>query len=393
LRQIHYLAQRYDLTVIGYGEPDPSWPQLVWRSVPEPHMLAKVAKLVWYVVGRLWPQAYDAWFWSQKRHQLAYQFALASGADAIHANDWQALPIAARAAARTGARVVLHMHEYAEEERSDHIVWRILVSPAIRFLIRQYVALEGAPVDASITVCEMIAARYRRELGLDPVVVMNAPSRVELPPRSSAGDPRRVRMIHHGYAKRGRGLHELIQVVARTDQRFTLDFMLVEDDGGYIDELKRLAQRIVPGRVFFRDPVKPGDIVRAVAEYDMGLSVIQPTTYNNLAMLPNKFFEYVQAGLAVCVGPSPAMAHVVTRFGFGLVASSFNPRAVATCLNQLGSQDLQRMQAAARKAATVLNAEVEMGKILALYDRLLANGGPNTASTVGGQPWLAVGGR
>ena len=99
--------------------------------------------------------------------------------------------------------------------------------------------------------------------------------------------------------------------------------------------------------------------------------VIEPTSYNNLVMLPNKFFEYVQAGLALCVGPSPAMAELVERHGLGVCAPSFEPADVAATLNRLSAPELGAMQRAARRAAAVLNADVEMAKVVALYRRLL----------------------
>lgn len=372
LRQIDYFSRDFDLTVIGYGTPDPNWP-VTWCSVPEPPFRAKVSKLFWYAAGRILPSFYDAWYWNAERHKQAYQQALSSGAGAFHANDWQSLPIAVEAARRTGASVIFHMHEYAEQERDNDPLWRLLVAPAVRYLIRKYVLHSGVRIDASITVCEPIAERYRRELGLDPIVVYNAPKPVDFLPRDDSSTGDRIRLIHHGYAKRGRGLHRMIQMLALADQRYTLDFMLVEDDRGYIDELKKLADRLAPGRVHFRKPVAPNEIVRSITEYDMGFVVIEPTTYNNLMMLPNKLFEYIQAGLAVCVGPSPAMVSLVQQHGLGVVAASFEPRDVAETLNQVTTREMQDMKRAARRSAAVLNADVEMGKVVTLYYQLFAN--------------------
>jgi len=371
LRQIDYFVHDYDLTVIGFGDPDPSWPPLTWHSVPAPTTISKISKLVWYAAARVYSGLYDAWFWNTTRHKLAYQYAIASGAHAFHANDWQALPVAVRAAHHTKGHVVFHMHEYAEQERTDSLLWRLLVSPAVRNLTRKYISQPDTPIAASITVCEPIAERYRRELGLDPMVVFNAPKPVTDLTREDHVDEERIRLIHHGYAKRGRGLHKLIQALALTDQRFSLDFMLMDDDDGYIDELQRLATRLVPGRVHFRKPVPPGEIVRCISEYDMGFCVIEPSTYNNLVMLPNKLFEYIQAGLAACVGPSPAMVDLVLQHGCGVVAASFKPGDVAETLNRLTCQELENMKQAARRAAMVLNADVEMGKVVAMYRRLL----------------------
>jgi glycosyltransferase involved in cell wall biosynthesis len=111
-----------------------------------------------------------------------------------------------------------------------------------------------------------------------------------------------------------------------------------------------------------------------VADYDMGLCVIQPATYNTLMMLPNKLFEYIQAGLAVCVGPSPAMVEVVQRFKVGVVAPSFKPRDVAAALDRLTVDEVQAMRSAAVHAARTLNADVEMHKIVDLYGGLWAHG-------------------
>jgi hypothetical protein len=386
LRQIDYLAPHYQLTVIGHGEPDPAWPPLAWHAVTKQDLISQLIKLAWCVPGRVLPACYEAWFWGVERHKLAYQHAVASGADAYHANDWEALPVAVAAARRTGARVVFHMHEYAEEERTGSRVWRLLVGPAIRYFMRRYATDPEVPVAASITVCEPIAERYRRELGLRPIVVYNAPRPVALPPPVDRADGGRIRLVHHGYAKRNRGLHELVRAVALADERFTLDFMLVEDDRGYVDELRALGERLAPGRIAFRAPVEPHEIVRTVAEYAMGLCVIEPTSYNQLMMLPNKLFEYVQAGLALCVGPSPAMTDLVGRYGLGVCAPSFAPADVAATLNRLTEPELRAMQQAARRAAAVLNADVEMAKVVALYGRLFDAGDEAVAGGAERQP-------
>jgi len=373
LRQIYYLAAHYDLTVIGHGSPDPAWPDLTWHAIPVATFRSKIERLIWYSLGRLVPGAYDVWYWRTQRFREAYQFALRSGADAIHANDWQALPIAIEVARRTGARVVFHQHEYAELERADSWIWRMLVSPALRHLLARYTSDPHVRLDASITVCEPIAERYRRELSIDPIVVYNAPKPAESRAPAHPTSSTRIRIIHHGYAQRGRGIDQMIRAVALSDPRFTLDLMLMDDDAAHVHDLRRLAEEIAPGRIFFRDPVPPLDIVRTVAEYDIGLCVIQPITYNTLMMLPNKMFEYIQAGLAVCVGPSPAMVEVVRRFGVGVVAPSFTPHDVAATLDRLTVDQVEAMRTAALHAARTLNADVEMHKIVDLYDGLWAN--------------------
>jgi glycosyltransferase involved in cell wall biosynthesis len=86
--------------------------------------------------------------------------------------------------------------------------------------------------------------------------------------------------------------------------------------------------------------------------------------------LPNKFFDYVMAGLAVCIGPSPSMVEMVNKYGFGCVAPSFDPKDFAKLLNGLTLEQLSRMRASSRKAAKELNAEKEMAKLFELYKKL-----------------------
>lgn len=379
LRQIHYLSRLFELTVIGHGHPDPAWPPLTWYAVPQAGRLSKLIRAMFYAAGRWMPPLYLVWYWQTSRFRQAYAAALASGADALHANDWQSLPIAIEVARRTQARVVFHQHEFAEREREDSRIWRLLVSPALRYLIARYTRDPEVCIDTSITVCRPIAERYQTELQLHPVVVYNAPAPAVDIDRSHPTSPTRIRMIHHGYAQRSRGIDRLIEVVALLDSRFTLDLMLMDDDPGYLRSLKQVAQKRAPGRVLFRRPVRPHQIVSAVAEYDIGLCVIQPRTYNTLMMLPNKLFEYVQAGLAVCVGPSPAMVDIVQSYDLGICSPSFAPEIVAAMLNRLTVQDIEEMRQASRRAAVRLNADVEMQRVVELYEDLLDLSGARVA--------------
>jgi glycosyltransferase involved in cell wall biosynthesis len=386
LRQIDYLSPHYDLTVIGHGSPDPSWPVLAWHSVPSQTIASKIAKLFWFALGRTLPFFYEGWFWTTARYRLALKYAVSSDADAFHANDWSGLAVAVEAARRTKGCVVFHMQEYGEQESDNNILWRLLVAPSVRYFIKKYTSHPDVPIAASITVCEPIAERYRRERALDPIVVLNAPKPANAPIEADGSDAAHIRLIHHGYAKRGRGLHHMIRALALTDPRFILEFMLVEDNHGYVDYLRKLAVQLAPGRVRFRDPVRPWEIVRCISEYDMGLCVIEPSTYNNLMMLPNKLFEYIQGGLAVCIGPSPAMVDVVQRHGVGVAAPSFAPSDIAATLNRLTWQEIREMKAAARRAAAVLNADVEMAKVVELYGRLLDDRGGAAEGAGPGSP-------
>ena len=378
LRQVEYLSPRYDVTVIGEGEAHPAWagmPGVAWSPVMPVGVERSTRRLaekagggLMLLAGRLLPSVYDRWYWRQPIMRDTLAKAVASGAGLFHANDWNTLPIAVEAARRLGARVLFDAHEYAPLEFANRLRWRVAYSGMIREMLRRY----APSADASVTVAPAIAERYRRELGIDPTVVMNAPSGARRPPaRAAAADPDHVRLVYHGAAIPDRGLEAMIKTVALCGRRVSLHLLLMGSYTAYIGSLRRLAADLPPGRVTFHETVPPERIIETISAYDMGFCFVAPTNYNNLICLPNKFFDFIVAGMPVLMGPSPSMAEIAHSYGFGCVAPSFEPEDLAAALDGLDAEQLARMSAAARRAAEEINAEREMGKLLEIYERLM----------------------
>ncbi len=367
LRQIHYLAPHYKLTVIGYGEAHPDWRDVTWIPITRgASRLDKIGTLILLILGKVWPPLYELAFWRRPYYRQAREQAAGSAPDAFYANEWSAVPVAVAASKRNKVPIVYDAHDYSPLQHEDSRLWLTFYAPLINHMLRRYTPR----IDAAITVAAPIARRWRDEFGFEPMVVLNAPAAIDIPARSV--DPARIRLIHHGAAQRNRRLEVMIEALRLADQRFELHLMLMDLEAGYIQDLKRLADQLAPGRVFFHDPVLPGQIVATIAQYDIGIFVIEPILYNYLMAMPNKFFEFMAAGLAVCIGPSPAMAEMVREHGFGVVAASFEARGVAAALNGLTTENIKAMRAAARRAAQVFNADAEMAKVIALFGRLFS---------------------
>lgn len=368
LRQVEYLSRQFKVDVIGYGYLDPSLENRA-RMLPiqPPTALARRSRKVLLLpVGKFFSKrVYEAWYWSEREYKETLELLIRSGADAIHANDWESLPVAVRAARETGAHVVLDLHEYAPLMRENRWYWKAFYKPMIDYFLRRYIS----HVSASVTINQTMADRYADEYGIRPLVVMNAPKCTTLP-EFRPTDPEQIRLIHHGHANRDRKLELMIEALSLTQHRYTLHLMLIERSRGYISDLRALAQRLAPGRVFFYPPVLPAEISSRISEFDMGFFLLPSVSFNQFAVSPNKFFEFVVAGLAVCIGPSPEMARLTRQFGFGLVAPSLEPNQVASLLNSLSAADIDRMKLQAVEARNILNADVELGKLVNLYSRL-----------------------
>lgn len=370
LRQIQYLSPHFDVSVIGYGElPAQLSDRVSMYSIQAPPSRARrLRKAFWLPLAKFAsPRAYETWYWMEGEFSTAYDFLCDLRPLAIHANDWESLPVAVRAAGLIGARVVSDLHEYAPLMRENRRYWRAFYKPAVEYFLHKYLSATAA----SITVSEVIADRYRTEYAINPIVIMNAP---KLPSEISfrATDPDNIRLVHHGHAQRDRQLELMIETVALLPDPYTLHFMLVDRSPGYIEELRALAERCVPGRVYFHPPVSPTQIVERISEFDVGIFPLPSINYNYAQALPNKLFEFIAAGLAVCVGPSPGMAHLVCREKLGIVASDLLPATMARLLAAHTAADIDQMKRNAIQARKILNADVELQKLINLYEDLLS---------------------
>jgi hypothetical protein len=368
-RQIEYLRPHYALTVIGYGDPDPAWTDVAWQRLElRETALEKLTRNAFLTLRPALPPLYDLYYALRPLYRQTYALLMRSGANAIHANDLSALPVCAEAARQLGAKLVFDAHEFAPLEQETPKFMR-LENPARVHLLKRY----AQRADASVTVCEPIAERYMSEFGFRPAVIMNAPA-LQNPPDHTP-EPDRIRLIHHGVFDPSRGFDQMVEAVALADSRYELHFMFV-GNADAIARFRAASEQRAPGRVFFHDPVPTPQVVETIAQYDAGFHYLTPVNYNTLISLPNKFFDSIMAGHAVFVGASPAMRSLISQYGFGRAAPSFDPQDIATMLNAVTYDDLLAMRAAARQARHELNADVEMAKLIRLIQQLLTPAAP-----------------
>ena len=67
-------------------------------------------------------------------------------------------------------------------------------------------------------------------------------------------------------------------------------------------------------------------LVREAAAFDIGFFALPGHSRHNEFALPNKFFEYIMAGLALCVTDLPEMARLIRRHMLGVTFRSLDPR-------------------------------------------------------------------
>lgn len=210
-----------------------------------------------------------------------------------------------------------------------------------------------------MTVGKGLAEEYKKNFGVNPVVVTNANYYHKLSP--SPVIPGKIRLIHHGAANPSRQLELMITMMDHLDERFELTLMLLVPamanprTSGYINTI---AARVATNpRIHLVPPVASEQVVNTIHSFDVGVFLLPPINFNYANTLPNKFFDFVQARLGIAIGPTPEMADLVIQHGIGVVSNQFTPTSLAAKLNSLSMQDVIEMKQNAHKAAQALSAE------------------------------------
>ena len=156
------------------------------------------------------------------------------------------------------------------------------------------------------------------------------------------------------------------------DGGFTLDLVLARENscggdssGSFAAEDERV--RVLP-------PVPSEQLVAFANDYDVGVLLLLPARFpNQVHVLPNKLFDYIQARLAVAIGPSQEMARIVEEWDCGVVSASFTPEAFAEALAPLTAQDIQTMKSNSGRAAKVLNTDANRDTIVSVVRDAIAS--------------------
>jgi len=355
-RQLDALRGRYQVIAAGMGDPELEGVRFVgcWRA---PRLL--ITKL--RDATELLLKRYESHYWGQPHIKDLRRKLESLHVDLVVANDIEALPLALAVA--NGAKVIFDAHEYAPREFEERFVWRLLRQGYVGSLCQRYVPRASG----MMTVADGIAEEYERHYGMKSVVVYNAPNYQALAPKQTRSD--QFRIIHHGYAMPTRKLENMIDMMAFLDARFRLDLMLLPVVPGYVESLQQRARH--DNRIRFLPPVPMQELVSYSNAYDIGLYLLEPSSFNNLHALPNKFFEFIQSRLAVAIGPSPEMARLVEKYGVGVVARSFAPVDMARTLEGLDAERIDHFKRQADAAARELCFERSSKVLLALVEQVL----------------------
>lgn len=353
LKQVRLFADRYDVTTCGHGPA----PEGVVRHIRVPDEVH-----AWRWDGKpLRLKAYRWAYWHNPGVAWARENLPRGTFDAILADDLETVGLALRLRPRRGVHADLH--EYAPRQNDQYPRWDFWVRPFMEWMVRTYVRRAASVT----TVGAHIAREYETQFGLGHVgVVPNAaPFAPGLEP-TDVDEP--LRLVHSGAARPERGLENHIDAVAGLPG-VTLDLLLTQNTTDYFRSLQERAA--ATGNVQVLDPVPYAQLIETLNSYDVGLYSLPPVNFNTTWAVPNKIYDFIQARLALVIGPSPEMAQVVSERGLGLIAEDFSAEALRRAVQALTPESVAAMKRASHEHARELSADEQMGPWVTAIEALL----------------------
>ena len=191
-----------------------------------------------------------------------------------------------------------------------------------------------------VTVNDSIAELYYKEYGISPIVVRNIPlskknvSGNAPPCRNDLGlsEDKSIILLQGAGININRGAEEAVLAMQYMDKAI----LLIIGEGDVIPCLKSIVRTYnLYDKVCFlpRQPLEQLAAYTSLA--DIGITLDKDTNINYRFSLPNKLFDYIQAGLPVLASPLPEVKKIIMQYGCGTLIENHDPHHIATCFNKM----------------------------------------------------------
>ena len=290
----------------------------------------------------------------------------------LWSNDLDTLPANYLVSKLKGIKLVYDSHEYFTE------VPELVNRPKIQKIwlsIEQWIFPKLKNV---ITVSNQIANDYSTKYNVNITVIRNLPLKVKelYEVSASAGtDGKNIKIdgskliIYQGAVNVNRGIEPLVEAM----QYIKNAQLYIIGDG---DIFEKIVQQILDlnlqDKITQLGKIPFEFLPHYTHQADLGVSLEENVGLNYKYALPNKLFDYINAGVPVLTSDLPEMEAVVAKYHVGETISSITPTTIAGKINELlnDNEKLSLYAANCKKAKEELCWENEEQKLYAFIKEI-----------------------
>ncbi|GER86353.1 glycosyl transferase [Dictyobacter vulcani] len=255
-------------------------------------------------------------------------------AEVYHAHDEIALPACYIVAWLQHKKLIFEAHEMP---LSTAVVkkWKKLHSIS-QFILSHMMPLCAGVITVSPPLTQEIRACYG---GPEISLVRNIPPLRVVPKKDLLRQYLRLRpnvriALYQGNLQSDRGLDLLVHTAKFLEQNIVIVMMGESFEPTRSQLYTLIAKEKVAEQIRIIPPVPYEELLDWTASADIGLTILPPDYSVSIRMcLPNKFFEYLMAGLPVLSSPLDAISDIIRTYGVGQIVSPLTPAAIGAAIN------------------------------------------------------------
>lgn len=258
-------------------------------------------------------------------------FLLFSKVDLIFANDLDTLPATFLAAKIKRTKLIYDTHEYFTETPE------LTKRPTVQKIWKSIERFIFPGLNAIITVNHSIAMLYNKQYNKEVAVVRNIPLTYNpeiIKSRKELNLPldKKIIIVQGTGINIDRGAEEACMSMQYLDDVI----LLVVGSGDVIPVLKKIVkEKHIEERVIFKQKMSFDELRQYTMNCDLGLAIDKGTNINYLYSLPNKFFDYIHAGIPVLSSGLIEIKNIIEDYKIGYFIQNHDPAHIAEVIKNI----------------------------------------------------------
>lgn len=173
-------------------------------------------------------------------------------------------------------------------------------------------------------------------------------------------------VFYQGAVNEARAFEFLIPAMKQVNNR-----LVVCGDGNFMPQLRQLIRENgVEDKVELKGMLTPEQLWKVSLDAKIGITIIENNGLNQYFSLPNKFFDYIHAGIPQVAVNYPEYRKINDQFEIAILLDKAEPEIIASAINNLLQNDVlyERLRKNCIMARQILNWQEEEKKLLKFYE-------------------------
>ena len=211
------------------------------------------------------------------------------------------------------------------------------------------------------TVSESIADEFHRRYDVNYETIRNLPV---MKPFDEIQNAEKF-ILYQGAVNEARGFEYLIPAMEWVNCR-----LVICGDGNFMAQLKRLIMdNKLENKIELKGMLPPEEIRKISQQATIGIALAEKEGLNQWLALPNKFFDYVHAGLPQITMDYPEYRKINKQFEVAVLINDLAPKRIAYAINNLLEDEVlyRKLKDNCLGARQELNWQQEGKKLISFY--------------------------